>query len=198
MTTEQVIAFFLFSLVAAITPGPNNVLMVATGTSIGILRGLPCLFGVTAGMGLMMFLVTLGIGNLVLENPWIVHGLKWGGVGFLLWLSWKIATADRGSATAGGGFAGFWTAAVFQWVNPKSWLVSTSAASTYLHFETESAFMQSLYFGLLFAVAVAPCCFLWLAFGASLQRFLHTERIFRIFNITMGALLAGSIFLFIL
>jgi threonine/homoserine/homoserine lactone efflux protein len=196
MTAEQAIAFFLFAIVAAITPGPSNLILTSTGANVGLLRGLPCLGGVAVGMGLMMFLVAFGLGSLVLESPLILQGLKWCGIGFLLWLAWKIATAQRSEATSEK-YVGFWQAAAFQWINPKSWLVSASAVGTYLQAQGSSAFEQSVYFGVLFVLAALPSCFVWLAFGATLQRFLHTERTLRIFNVAMGALLAGSVILFI-
>lgn len=197
MTTEQVIAFTLFVIVAAITPGPSNLILLSTGSAAGILRGLPCLFGVAIGMGILMFLVAFGLGSLVLESPLLLQGLKWGGIGFLLWLSWKIITAGHTEVTGAPEFVGFWQAAAFQWINPKSWLVSAGAAATYLRADPGSALAQSLTFGVLFILAALPCCFLWLAFGATIQRLLHTQRAVRIFNIVMGALLAGSILLFL-
>ena len=197
MTAEQAIAFVLFAIVAAITPGPSNIILTSTGANVGVLRGLPCLCGVAIGMGLMMSLVAFGLGSLVLENPVILPGLKWCGVGVLLWLAWKIATAGRSDATTDKEFVGFWEAAAFQWVNPKSWLVSASAVGTYLHAEAGSAFVQSLAFGLLFILAALPSCFVWLAFGAAVQRLLHTERAVRIFNVAMGATLAVSVLLFV-
>jgi threonine/homoserine/homoserine lactone efflux protein len=197
MTTEQAIAFFLFAVVAAVTPGPSNLILTSTGAAVGVPRGLPCLLGVVIGMGLMMFLVAFGLGSLVLESPLILGALKWCGIGVLLWLSWKIATAGRSQATAGKNHLGFWQAAAFQWVNPKSWLVCASAVGTYLQTESGGAFAQALSFGLLFIVAALPSCFVWLAFGAGFQRLLHTERAARMFNLAMGALLAGSVLLFI-
>ncbi len=196
MTAEHALAFCLFAIVAAITPGPSNLILTSTGANVGVLRGLPCLCGVASGMGLMMFLVAFGLGSLVLERPVILHGLKWCGMGFLLWLSWKIATAGRSDATTDREFVGFWGAAAFQWVNPKSWLVSASAVGTYLHAEAGSAVVQSIYFGMLFILAALPSCGVWLAFGATVQRFLHTERAVRMFNVAMGAMLAGSVILF--
>ena len=197
MTTGQVINFLLFAVVAAITPGPSNLILTSTGANVGLLRGLPCLGGVVIGMGLMMFLVAFGLGNVVLASPWLVLILKWGGVGFLLWLSWKLATAGRSEATTEKEPLGFWGAAAFQWINPKSWLVSVSAVSVYLHPAAGTAFTQAMGFGLLFMLAALPSCFIWLAFGASLQRFLSTKRTARIFNVTMGVLLAGAVLLFI-
>lgn len=198
MTTEQAIGFFLFAVVAAITPGPSNLIVTSTGATVGIIRGLPAVAGVAIGMGLMMFLVAFGLGSLVLGHPLIIVLLKAGGVGFLLWLAWKIATAGRSDIAIDKEPVGFWGAAAFQWVNPKSWLVSVSAVGTYLHTQTGTAFTQSIFFGLLFVLAALPSCFVWLTFGASLQRYLHTERAARAFNITMGVLLASAVVLFIL
>lgn len=197
MTVSQALTFLLFAVVAAITPGPSNLILTSTGARVGLLRGLPCLGGVTIGMGLMMFLVAFGLGNVVLTTPWLILILKWGGIGFLLWLSWKIATAGRSDATTEKQPLGFWGAAAFQWINPKSWLISVSAVSVYLHPAAGTTFTQAMSFGLLFILAALPSCFLWLAFGASLQRFLSMKRTARIFNIAMGVLLAGSVLLFI-
>jgi threonine/homoserine/homoserine lactone efflux protein len=197
MTASQALAFLLFAVVAAITPGPSNLILTSTGAKVGLLRGLPCLGGVVIGMGLMMFLVAFGLGNVVLASSWVILLLKWAGAGFLLWLSWKIATAGHSDATVEKQALGFWGAAAFQWINPKSWLVSISAVSVYLHPTAGTAFIQAIAFGLLFILAALPSCFTWLALGASLQRLLSRQRTARIFNVGMGILLAGSVLLFI-
>jgi len=197
MMAGQAISFLAFAVVAAVTPGPSNLILTSMGASVGLLRGLPCLGGVVIGMGLMIFVVAFGVGNAVLASPALFPILKWGGVGFLLLLSWKIASAGRTDATTVKQPLGFWGAAAFQWINPKSWLVSVSAVGTYVHPEAAKAFTQAMTFGLLFVLAALPSCFIWLAFGASLQRFLQTERAARIFNVTMGALLAAAVLLFI-
>jgi threonine/homoserine/homoserine lactone efflux protein len=195
MTSEQVAAFLLFAVVAAGTPGPSNLLLTATGANIGVVRGLPCLFGVTIGMGVMMFVVAFGLGSVVLANHTAMRLLNWMGAAFLLWLAWKIATARRSDAAAGRKPVGFIGAAAFQWINPKSWLVCASAAGAYLNAGSGSAVAQALAFGALFILASLPCCFVWLAFGATAQRFLRSERARRAFNIAMGVLLAGSVIL---
>ena len=195
MTSEQAIAFLLFAVVAAGTPGPSNLLLTATGANVGVLRGVPCLLGVSVGMGVMMFLVAFGLGSIVLARPTVLRALNWVGAAFLLWLAWKIATAGHGAAAAGGKPVGFIGAAAFQWINPKSWLVCASAAGTYLHAGSRGAVAQATVFGALFILASLPCCFVWLAFGATAQRWLRTDRARRTFNIAMGALLAGSVVL---
>jgi threonine/homoserine/homoserine lactone efflux protein len=148
-------------------------------------------------MGLMMFLVPLGLGSLVLQHPLVLRALHWGGAAFLLWLSWKIASSTHMDTTSTGGPVGFVGAAVFQWVNPKSWLVTASAAGTFLHAEAGSPVVQSVLLGGLFVLAALPSCFLWLAFGATVQHVLNSRRRLRAFNITMGALLALSIALIV-
>lgn len=197
MTMEQAGAFFVFSVVAAGTPGPSNALLTATGANVGLLRGLPCLFGVTIGMGLMMSVVAFGLGSVILDNPVALEAVRWLGAAVLLWLAWKIATADRASGAAGGKPVGFVGAAAFQWINPKSWLVCASAAATFLEEGKGSALSQSAAFGVTFVLAALPSCFPWLAFGAVLQRVLRSERALRVFNGAMGALLAVSVILFV-
>ena len=193
MSTEQTAAFVLFAVVAAVTPGPSNVMLTATGANGGVVRGLPCLVGVTAGMGLMMFVVPLGLGSLILRNPLVLKALNWAGAAFLLWLSWKIATSRRMDSLPESRPVGFIGAAVFQWVNPKSWLVTASAAGAFLHTGAGSPVLQSALLGGLFVLVALPSCFVWLAFGATAQRLLQTPRRLRAFNITMGILLALSI-----
>jgi threonine/homoserine/homoserine lactone efflux protein len=195
MTLEQAIAFFIFSVAAAGTPGPSNALLTATGANVGVRRGLPCLFGVAIGMGLMMFVVAFGLGSVILRSPAVLEGVKWGGAAVLCWLAWRIATAGRASAAVSGPPVGFLGAAAFQWINPKSWLVCASAAATFLEEGANGALAQSAAFGLTFMLASLPSCFPWLAFGAVLHRFLRSERALRVFNAAMGALLAASVLL---
>jgi threonine/homoserine/homoserine lactone efflux protein len=193
MSTEQTAAFILFAVVAAVTPGPSNVMLTAAGANGGVVRGFPCLIGVTAGMGLMMFVVPLGLGSLILKNPLVLKALNWAGAAFLLWLSWKIATSRRMDSLPESRPVGFIGAAVFQWVNPKSWLVTAGAAGAFLHTGAGSPVLQSAFLGGLFILVALPSCFVWLAFGATAQRLLQTPRRLRAFNITMGILLALSI-----
>jgi threonine/homoserine/homoserine lactone efflux protein len=197
MGTDHAIAFFLFAVVAAVTPGPSNIILAAAGASAGILRGLPCLLGVSTGMGLMMFIVPLGLGGLVLGRPLALAALHWGGVAVLLWLAWKIATAggrgDRPAAEP----VGYFGAALFQWANPKSWLVAASAAGTFLRPDSGSPVAQAALLGGLFVLAALPSGFVWLAFGTAMRRVLSSRHRVRAFNVAMGVLLALSVALIV-
>jgi len=144
-----------------------------------------------------MFLVPLGLGSIVLQNPLVLKALHCGGAAVLLWLAWKIATSSSLDSSSGGNPVGFTGAAVFQLVNPKSWLVSASAAGTFLSAEAGSPVVQSALLGGLFVLGGLPSCFVWLAFGAAVQRVLNNPRRLRVFNVAMGALLALSIALIV-
>lgn len=196
MTTGQIVAFLLFAVAAAGTPGPANVILTATGAQVGVLRGLPCLFGQITGMGLMFFVVLSGLGSLIVGHPEVLQVLHWAGAAVLLWLAWKIATGS-GAVDAASAVRplGYFDAAMFQWVNPKAWLVSASAAGTFMTAGTVSPVVQAALLSALFVAAALPSCFPWLAFGAGVQRLLRARRHRRVFNVTMAALLAVSIVL---
>jgi threonine/homoserine/homoserine lactone efflux protein len=119
--------------------------------------------------------------------------LNWCGAAFLLWLSWKIATAGGASEATDARPVGFMGAAAFQWINPKGWLVAVSAAGTYLQAATGNALLQAAAFGALFFAAALPSGIVWLVLGASIRTLLRDERHARIFNIVMGLALALSV-----
>jgi threonine/homoserine/homoserine lactone efflux protein len=197
MSTEQILTFLAFAFAAAVTPGPSNIILASAGANAGLRRGLPCLFGITLGMGVMLAIVAFGIGSLILSRPQVLAALQWIALAFLLWLAWKIATARSAPGSDAGTIMGFWQAAAFQWVNPKSWLVSASAAATFLT-AGSSALPQALSLGALFVLAALPACLAWLLLGASAQRLLRTDRALRRFNLAMATLLAGSALLYVL
>lgn len=193
MPPEQMIAFFIFAVVAAVTPGPSNVMVMVAGAHAGIVGGLPCLAGVVVGMALMMGAAKLGLGGLVNALPQLLAWLQWSGAGFLLWLAWKVASAPPLVGRSAADPVGFWKALAFQWVNPKSWIVSVSAAATYGAGRDVAIAEQALLLAALFALAAAPSCAVWLAFGASMQRWLVNQRRARAFNLAMGLALAASV-----
>ena len=193
MSTQQILAFFVFAFVAAITPGPSNVMLTATGAKLGVPGGIPCLIGVLAGMGSLIFAVTAGIGGLVVGHPAVLAVIKWVGAAFLLWLAWQIAGSGPGGQGDGRQPVGFLGACLFQWINPKSWLAGASAAATYLHAGPGGALVQAVAFAALFMAAALPSGLAWLAFGAAMGRLLRSARAAWIFNAAMGLCLAASV-----
>jgi threonine/homoserine/homoserine lactone efflux protein len=197
MSAEQLLAFAVFAFVTSATPGPNNVMLTATGANVGVRRGLPHMFGVAFGFGLMVFLVAAGVGSALIGNPEAMLVLRVVGVAILLWLAWKIATAGRTRDGRRERPIGFFQAAAFQWVNPKAWLICASAVGSFLQTESAGAVPQAALFVVIFVAVGMPCMFAWLGFGATMQRFLRSDRTLRIFNIAMGLLLAATVLLLV-
>jgi threonine/homoserine/homoserine lactone efflux protein len=179
------------------TPGPSNAILTAVGANAGVRRGLPSLLGQVAGMGAMLFAITLGLGNVLLAHPLALNVLKWGGAAMLCWMAWRIATAGHAEGAVANAPTGFLGMAAFQWVNPKGWLVGVAAIATFLDHRAGGALAQAAIFAIVFSLVAFPSCLPWLAFGAVLQRFLRTPRARRILNIAMAALLAASTILLV-
>jgi threonine/homoserine/homoserine lactone efflux protein len=192
VSLDQLAALTVFTFVTSITPGPNNVMLAASGANVGIVRGLPHVFGITLGFSLMIFLVAAGLGSVILDNPTAMSVLRYVGIAVLLWLAWKIATAGKAKGAENARPIGFFAAIAFQWVNPKAWLICAGAVSGFLQ-EGAAAIPQAAIFALAFMTVGTPCMLVWLGFGAAMQYVLRTERALRAFNIFMGLLLAATI-----
>ncbi len=193
MDAAQAFAFLLFAFIAAVTPGPSNTMILNTGAVLGPLRGIACPIGAALGMGSMIILSALGVGEIVAAAPAIVLLMKCAGSLFLLWLAWKILNAGTFDSGRQTGAAGFSQAFLFQWLNPKGWLVALSAGSTYLMPAQQNELGGALWMGLLFAASALFAGLIWLGMGAAVSRYLRQERLAKIFNITMALALAASI-----
>lgn len=185
--------FVVFCVVTLFTPGPNNLMLMASGLNWGWRRTLPHLTGVALGFTLMVALVGLGLGQVFALYPALYTALKYAGAAYLLWLAWGIASA--GPVEEGGKASGrpmtFIEAALFQWVNPKAWIMAVGAISAYAGiapFPWNVAIMAGL-FGLL----GFPSSGAWVLFGQGLASLLKGPRAVRAFNIAMGLLLAASL-----
>lgn len=194
MSLDQALAFLLFVVVAAITPGPSNLMLMVAGARAGFVGGLPSLAGAVLGMTTMMVAARLGLGTLLQIVPQLVTIVKWAGAAMLLWLAWKIANAPPPGDPRAGDPVGFRGMVAFQSVNPKSWLVTISAASAYGR-EGSDVLVQAFELGALFALACLPSFAVWVGFGAALKAWLRDPVRSRRFNIAMAIALAASIVL---
>ena len=186
-------ALAAFAFVAAITPGPNNLMLMTSGVKYGFSRTLPHLTGVILGFALMVALVGLGLDVILQRYPQILPIMRVVGSIYMIWLALTIALAKPISEMEPGGRPiGFFAAAGFQWVNPKAWVMALSALATYagvVDGYTGSVLVIAALSGLI----TIPCSSAWTLFGASLSRLLRDPRVARPFNWTMAALLVASI-----
>jgi threonine/homoserine/homoserine lactone efflux protein len=194
MTPELLGGLIVFAFVASMTPGPNNMMLLASGVNFGFRRTVPHMLGITIGFGVMIVLAGLGAGQVLGRWPWLYNVLKAASIGYLLWLAWKIATAGSVTGTEGSTDARpmtFIEAAAFQWVNPKGWTSSLSAISAYTvpdHYLATMLLVAAVF------VAWSPVAVIvWTAFGMQLKTVLSDPGRVRAFNIAMALVLVASL-----
>jgi threonine/homoserine/homoserine lactone efflux protein len=191
MTQDLLLALMGFAFATSVTPGPNNMMLLASGANFGLRRTVPHMLGISVGHSVMVFLVGIGLAGLFLAEPRLMVVLKVVSVGYMLWLAWKIATAAPPRAGDPGGrpFT-FGQAAAFQWVNPKAWGMALGAVTVYAPGGDAAT---SAVVALIFAMVNLPSVTLWAAAGQGVRRWLDTPGRLRAFNVTMAVLLVLSL-----
>lgn len=192
MNAEQLIALVAFAFVGSFTPGPNNAIATATGANHGFAAALPHIAGVPFGFSTMLLAAAGGVAALVVASPALSALLKWLGIAYLLWLAWSLARS-RDAGSAGGPFAlplAFWQSALFQYLNPKAWMLSIATAAAWL--ATDRPWSRAAIVCIVFSIASAASLVLWAAAGAALREWLSHGARLRNFNVAMGALLAAT------
>ena len=192
MTFEMLSALALFAFVSSVTPGPNNLMLMASGANFGFWRTIPHMAGISLGFLVLMVLVGLGLVQVFDAFPVVYTILKAASILYLLYLAWRIAHAAPIRSNEGAGCPmTFLQAALFQWVNPKAWAMALTAITVYLG----DTSLPSLSVGaLVFAVVNFPSVTVWTVLGQQLARVLTNQRRLAAFNWTMAALLVASLF----
>lgn len=193
------IAFANFAFVASITPGPNNLMVLASGAAFGMRATLPHIAGIALGFAVMLSAVVFGLGALLDQYPVLWSVLKWGGVIWLCYLAWQLArpavfwapSAGAASETPTARPMTLIEAALFQWVNPKAWAMALAVTLAYSDLAT-AAWQRALVMSLVFA-AIAPLCNgTWLVAGRALRTILADDVWGRIALLVMAALILIS------
>jgi threonine/homoserine/homoserine lactone efflux protein len=192
MPAEILLALSIFAFVGAITPGPNNVMVLASGLNFGFRRTVPHIFGIGIGFAVMIAAVGFGLVGALSATPTLHLALKFAGAAYLLHLAWRIANTDTTEAgSASSRPLSFLEAAAFQWLNPKGWVLAVGAVLTYSR--PGQAHGDVPLIAVVFLLATLPSVAVWAGFGAVLERVLKDRRKVRILNILMGVTLALSV-----
>ncbi|SIO49250.1 Threonine/homoserine/homoserine lactone efflux protein [Rhodovulum sp. ES.010] len=182
---------YLFVFAGLFSPGPNVILLTASGARFGFRRTLPHVAGVVVGVGITSGLTALGIGALLLELPWLATTLRILAAGWILWMAWTLVTAARQpDGRAGHRPFTFVEAVLFQWVNPKVWAVALAAASGYA--AGLGPWGEALRLSTAFSGINLFVCLFWSFAGSLLAWLLASERAWRIFMGGMALALAVS------
>ena len=189
---ELYIALVLFAFVPSVTPGPNNIMLLASGANFGFIKTIPHMLGISIGHVFM----TILIGTLIMEifklYPITFIILKiFCGI-YLLYFAWKIATIsiNKADKSTGKPFS-FYQAAIFQWVNPKAWAMSLTAITIYA---PEKNFFSVVIVAIIFGFVNLPCVSIWTVFGQRLRKFLNTNKRLKLFNYIMAILLIMTLY----
>jgi len=192
MPLDTFLALVLFAFTTSITPGPNNMMLFASGVNFGFRRTVPHMLGIGAGFFSLLIGVGFGLGALLHTIPALYTALKFAGGVYLAWIAWKIATSRTlGEGKSGAEPMSFLSAAAFQWVNPKAWVMAVTAMATYT---IPDIYLASvLIVGLAFALVNVPSVSTWAGFGSALRDWLSDPVRLKWFNITMAVLLVLSL-----
>lgn len=192
MTLDLLSALAVFAFVSSVTPGPNNLMLMASGANFGFRRTIPHMLGIGIGFTIMIVLVGLGLIGLFDAVPVTYLLLKIAAVVYLLYLAWRIATAGQPAAgqTAAKPMS-FLAAAAFQWVNPKAWAMALTAIAAYA---PDRSLGTILMVAAIFGAINLPTVSSWTVLGQEIRRFLGTPRRLRLFNWTCAALLVASLY----
>jgi threonine/homoserine/homoserine lactone efflux protein len=183
--------FAAYSFVMSITPGPNNVMLTASGATFGFRRTIPHLLGISVGFGIELLLVCAGLGAIFTRWPQIQATLRWVGAIYLLYLGVRMLGSGPANAGANARPVTFLEAAVFQFLNPKAWVMTITAATLFLPHEL-GVLAAGAYMLLIMVIMQMPSTAVWALFGSSLRNFLERPASRMGFNAAMAVALAAT------
>ena len=191
MTPEVLLALAGFALVSSITPGPNNLMLMASGVNFGLRRTVPHLLGVALGFTAMIVLVGGGVTRAFAALPLLEPALRLACLGYILWMAWKLVSATRpGDGVRTATPMSFVQAAGFQWVNPKAWAMALTAITAYAPDRDLGAIVVV---AAVFGLINLPSVLVWVLMGLRLRGWLALPGRLRIFNVAMAGLLVASV-----
>ncbi len=191
MTPELIPALLGFALVTSATPGPNNLMLMASGANFGFRRTLPHMLGIGIGFTLMIALVGIGLSAAFDVFPVLHEMLKVAALAYMSWLAWNIAHAGApGARQTDAPPMTFLEAAAFQWVNPKAWTMALSAIALYA---PDRSLLSVITVAVIFGAVNLPSVSCWPVLGGQIRRFLTSDRRLQVFNWTMAAALMASL-----
>jgi threonine/homoserine/homoserine lactone efflux protein len=192
VSLDLFVGLVLFAFVTSVTPGPNNMMLLASGVNFGLKQTWPHIFGIAFGVSTLLMSVALGLGALFVAFPPLHTTLKYVGAAYMLWLAYKIGTS--GGVSMSGAKPRpmrFFEALAFQWINPKAWMMAIGAVSAYFNIANPwiSGVILIVTFWITGVLSIIP----WAAFGQFMSGFLADSARLKWFNIVMGVALALSI-----
>jgi threonine/homoserine/homoserine lactone efflux protein len=192
MDLPTILSFTLFASVSALTPGPNNIMLAASGANFGFRASLPHILGISVGFISLVIASGFGLASLFNAFPSLYGILKIFSFTFLVYLAWRIASAGQAETHRPSKPLRFWQGAMFQLVNPKGVSVIISSVTAYTSSASAVASEVFVMFVVFSFVTVGSTC-TWTLFGLVIRQVLNTQKRLRLFNVTMASLLLASL-----
>jgi len=183
--------FATYSFVMSITPGPNNVMLTASGATFGFRRTLPHMLGISAGCGIQLLATCAGLGAVFARWPELQAALRWVGALYLLYLGVRMLGSGPASERATARPVTFVEAALFQFLNPKAWIMTLTAATLFLPHEL-GILATAVYMLFFMIIMNFPCIAVWALFGSSLRSLLERPASRMGFNAAMAVALTAT------
>ena len=189
---NEILALAAFSLVASGTPGPNNIMLWASGMQFGFRASVPHVIGTSLGLGTMALAAAAGIGVLVTTVPQVEFALKVIGSIYLLYLAYQVSGIGAIRRAQLAQPLSLLQAAAFQYVNPKAWFFALAAISTFRPTTLPIVVGSALVAGIMMAVIILTAS-AWAAGGTALKRLISGERTRRVIGIILALTLAATV-----
>ena len=190
----QLVALAAFAFISAVTPGPNNVLLWASGATFGFRRTLPHVLGTALGIGAMALAAGAGVAALIASLPVLGVAMRIAGSAYLVWLAWQILKAGEVSATTVGRPLGLGVAMGFQLLNPKAWILALGAVTTFLPAELPVVVGMAAVAATMMSMIV-PAAAAWAWAGGAMARWLTEDRTRRVVSVVLAAMVIATIVL---
>jgi threonine/homoserine/homoserine lactone efflux protein len=190
MNASEFIALLALTTAASFTPGPNTTLSTALAANYGLKRAMTFVCAVPIGWGLLFTLCAGGVGALVVAMPALRLGIKVLGVGYLLWLAYKIGTATQLSTVDKSRLnVTFWQGVMLQFLNIKAWMLALVVVAGWMAGRADAANRFALLLPVMLFFGFTSNLF-YAAIGSLLRDWLQQGRRLVWFNRFMAAVLA--------
>lgn len=190
MDFQLALSIAIFSFVTSVTPGPNNMFLLTSGANFGVRKSLPYINGIIIGLTAMAVALGSGLGVLFTTFPVVYQILKYVGFAYIVYLAIGIVRSTGKSADAKAEYIGTWRSFIFQFVNPKAWIVTASFMASYV--PVHAGWFAAAIAVAMFLIFTYPGAAIWALFGQTLKSWLEAPRKRKIFNNTAAILLVAS------
>ena len=192
ITWELILAVATYNFVMYVTPGPNNSILTTSGIKFGFIKSVPNIFGIPTGHGLQLALVCFGLGSLFTTFPILLDILRYVGASYILYLAYKMfGSLNITSTEEKPRPLKYYEAILFQFVNPKAWVICITAVSLFYPIK-ENLILGTLFMVIMSTIVNIPSISIWAFGGSVIRHYLTNHKLKMIIEWLLALLLIGT------